>query len=156
MHHAQGPHFLTAHLNPEETALKSLLQRQIWALITLKCTCQSSQSDKGLCSAPHVRWTQATEGTIKITDTQTLVPLTSSCGMMIWVSPWKSLKTRNRPCLIHEKQKEKHFFFKNSVVFCFLSQRAWQLATFCNLRPTSKHFRVRDVQTLFPHLNLTF
>lgn len=57
---------------------------------------------------------------MKIKEIHILVALTSSCGRMIWVSPWKSLKTRNRPCLIHEKtQKEKHFFQEFSIPLLF-------------------------------------
>lgn len=65
-----GASFLkTAHLNPEETALKLIcsVRSGLSECLSLLVS-QSSQSDKGLCSAPHVCWTQATEGTIKITD----------------------------------------------------------------------------------------
>lgn len=95
------------------TALMLLLQGQVRALMTLQSTCESEHSVwQSGC------WSQATKGKIK-TQTCVLVALTSSWGMMTWVSPWKSLKTRNRPCLIHEKHKRKNTLFTDLVVSAF-------------------------------------
>lgn len=90
-------------------------------------------------SALNFCWTQA----------HTWVALTSSCGMMIWVSPWKSLKTRNRPCLIHkENTKGKRVLAKSSHLLLFKSMH---VATSYCLYLVNKHLKALQKHT---YLNL--
>lgn len=105
-------------LKAGETALMFLLQCQVRALTTLQSPCKSEHSvwQSPSCSLRLLK--PSTKGKIK-TQTRVLVALTSSWGMTTWVSPWKSLKTRKRPCLIHEKHKRKNIFFTNLEVSTF-------------------------------------
>lgn len=147
------------HLNP-----KSLLRqgKQHWG-----CCCsvrsglsrhfnlfvsQSTQSDKVL---PFLCVCLSFTKENTKSQTHILVALTSSWGMMIWVSPWKSLRIRNRPCLIHEKHKRKNIFFTNLVVSTFWS--IWQLATLSvphnSSQSTSKYWITHTFPTPEPFVS---
>lgn len=99
------------------------------------------------CSALNFCWTQA----------HTWVALTSSCGMMIWVSPWKSLKTRNRPCLIHkENTKGKRVLAKSSHLLLFKSMHVATSYCLYLVNNILKHFRSIHIWIWSEHFDSDF